>query len=184
MSKTTKIILIILAVILIYIFSGYNSFITKQENYKNAFAQIETQYQRRFDLIPNLEASVKGVMNQEKEIFTSLAEARTRYSGAQTLSEKVGATAQLDGALSRLLVVMENYPTLKSSDVVRDLMTQIEGTENRISVERKRYNDTITDYNKSIKMFPSSIVAMIFNFDAEAYFESEKGSEKAPKINL
>lgn len=142
------------------------------------------QYQRRFDLIPNLVESVRGVMNQEKEIFTALADARTKYGGAVTADGKAAAAGQVESALSRLLVVMENYPTLKSSENVTNLMVQLEGTENRIAVERKGYNDTVMSYNKSIKMIPRSIVAALFGFDARAYFEVAPEVKVAPKVDL
>jgi LemA protein len=172
------------AVLAIWVFSSYNGLVGSNEAVSSQWAQVETQYQRRFDLIPNLVNSVKGVMNQEQEIFTALADARTRYSGATTADDKAAAATQVESALGRLLVIVENYPQLQSSQTVRDLMTQLEGTENRISVERKRYNDEVRAYNLKTKQFPSSIAANIFGFKEHAYFEAAEGSATAPTVNL
>lgn len=165
-----------------YIGFTFNSLISLEETSVAAWQQVETQYQRRYDLIPNLVESVKGVMKQEQAIFTALADARTRYSGAVSTNDKVAAASDVESALSRLLVVVENYPVLKSSDTVQTLMSQIEGTENRISVERSRFNETVRVYNLKTKRFPSSIVAAIFGFDEKAYFEATQGAEKAPAV--
>ena len=182
-----KNLIVIGVVILLFIISTvfiYNGLVSNKELVKNQLAQVETQYQRRFDLIPNLVASVKGVMKQEQSIFTAIADARTKYGSASTPDSKVKAMNDLESSLSRLLVVMENYPQLKSSENVQTLMTQLEGTENRISVERKRYNDVVTNFNLKVKRFPTSVVAGMFGFSSEIYFESESGSEKSPKVEL
>jgi LemA protein len=185
MSKKT--LYIILAVVLFvgfYAWGTYNKLVTGSEAVDNAWAQVETQYQRRFDLIPNLTNSVKGIFNQEKEVFGKLAEARTRYAGAGTVAEKVSAANQVESALGRLLVVLENYPQLRSSEAVQNLMVQLEGTENRISVERKRYNDSVRDYNLLVKRFPARFFASLFGFEEKEYFEAAEGSEVAPKVEL
>jgi LemA protein len=148
------------------------------------WSQVETQYQRRFDLIPNLVEATKGTMKQEQKVFGAIAEARTRYSGAQTGGEKVEAANQMESALARLLVIMENYPQLKSNETVQQLMAQLEGTENRIAVERRRYNEVVQDYNTTIKRFPGALFAGMFGFDAKPYFNSEEGADKAPKVDL
>lgn len=184
MKKSLIIIIAIVVVIGLYVGGTYNSLVTQNESINGQWAQVENQYQRRFDLIPNLVESVRGVMNQEKEIFTALAEARTRYSGAVTADGKAAAAGQVESALSRLLVVVENYPALKSSENVTNLMVQLEGTENRISVERKGYNDNVRVYNTSIKVVPRSIVAGIFGFDTRTYFEVADEAKVAPKVNL
>jgi LemA protein len=184
MKKSLIIIIGIIVIIALYVGGTYNSLVVKNESINGQWAQVENQYQRRFDLIPNLISSVKGVMNQETEIFTALADARTRYSGAVTTDAKASAATQVEGALARLLVVVENYPTLKSSENVKDLMTQLEGTENRISVERKVYNDTVLAYNKSIKLFPKSILASMFGFDERTYFEVAPEAQVNPKVDL
>lgn len=184
MKKTLIIIGAIVVVAALYIGGTYNSLVTKNESINGQWAQVENQYQRRFDLIPNLVSSVKGVMAQEQEIFTALADARSRYSGAVTTDAKVAAASQVESALSRLLVVVENYPTLKSSETVQNLMIQLEGTENRISVERKVYNDTVLAYNTGIKIFPRSVIAAMFGFGQHAYFEMVDEAATAPKVDL
>lgn len=186
MKKNKKLLtwIIVIVIILGYVGMTYNSFVVKKENLTNQWAQVETQYQRRFDLIPNLVESVKGIMKQEQEIFNNLAEARTRYAGANSVSEKAESASQVESALGRLLVIMENYPQLNSSQNVQSLMSQIEGTENRISVERKRYNDSVKSFNTLAKRIPSKFVAMLFNFGEENYFESVEGSEIAPEVKF
>ena len=177
-------VLFALALIGMYIFGIYNKFVVANETVENQWAQVETQYQRRYDLIPNLVESVKGMMQQEQEIFQSLAEARTRYGNASSVEERVEATNQVESALGRLLVVMENYPELKSAENVQTLMAQLEGTENRISVERKRFNDGVAQFNMMIKQFPGKFFASIFGFEEKAYFQSAAGAEEAPKVEF
>ena len=177
-------ILIVLGILVLWFVFSYNSFVTLKTRVEEAWADIEVQLKRRYDLIPNLVELVKGVMKQEQAIFTALADARARYSGAVSTNDKVAAASDVESALSRLLVVVENYPVLKSSDTVQTLMSQIEGTENRISVERSRFNETVRVYNLKTKRFPSSIVAAIFGFDEKAYFEATQGAEKAPTVAL
>jgi LemA protein len=184
MKKTLIIIGIIILAIVLYSWSSYNGLVTIRESTTALWQQVEVQYQRRFDLIPNLVASTKGVLVQEQKIFSDIADARSRYSGAQTVNDKIGAATQVESALSRLLVVMENYPVLKSSETVRDLMTQLEGTENRISTERGRFNEGVRAYNTVIKKFPKNMFASLFGFDAFEYFEAQNGSENAPKVEL
>jgi len=177
--------LLVLAIIVgMSLMGSYNSLVTGREAVDTQWAQVESQYQRRFDLIPNLVESVKGVMEQEKEIFTALAEARTRYSGAQTPEQKVEAANQVESALGRLLVITENYPQLKSSEVMQTFMAQLEGTENRISVERQRYNEQVQSYNLQVKRFPGSIIASMFGFSPRTMFEAAAGAENAPKVEF
>ncbi|MEK7610112.1 MAG: LemA family protein [Patescibacteria group bacterium] len=184
MKKTLIIIGIIVVLLVLYSWTSYNGLVTMRESATAQWQQVETQYQRRFDLIPNLVESVKGAMKQEQTIFTALAEARTKYSGAQTVNDKAVAAGQVETALGRLLAVIENYPTLKSIDTVQNLMTQLEGTENRVSVERQRFNDSVKIYEVAIKRFPRSIVASMFGFDDINYFEAQTGAENAPKVSL
>lgn len=184
MKKTLIIVGIIVAVVLLYGWSTYNSLVTAGVGIDGQWAQVEAQYQRRFDLIPNLVESVKGIMKQEQTVFTEIAEARTRYSGATTVDEKARAAGQVESALGRLLVITENYPQLKSSDTVTTLMAQLEGTENRVSTERKRFNDGVASYNLITKRFPSSMIASIFGFGSRTYFEAVKGSEVVPKVQF
>ncbi len=184
MKKTSIVIIAIVVLVLLYGWSTYNRLVTGRENADNQWAQVETQYQRRFDLIPHLVESVKGIMKQEQEVFKAIADARTRYSGASSVDAKAAAATQVEGALGRLLVVMENYPQLKSAENVQTLMAQLEGTENRVSVERKRFNDMVRDFNLATKRFPSSLVASMFGFAERSYFEAAPGTEAAPKVQL
>lgn len=181
-----KTLILVAAIIAIggYIWLTYNKLVTANETINNQWAQVETQYQRRIDLIPNLVESVKGIMKQEQKIFGDLAEARTRYAGAGNANQKAEAATQVEGALSRLLAIMENYPQLKSAENVQTLMAQLEGTENRISVERKRYNDSVKDFNVMIKRIPANWIASSLGFSERNYFEAAKGSENAPKVDL
>lgn len=182
--KKGLIILAIVIVLVVWGFSSYNGLVTANEVVDGQWAQVETQYQRRFDLIPNLVESVKGIMAQEQDIFKALADARTRYSGATSVNEKALAAGQVESALGRLLVISENYPQLKSSETVQTLMAQLEGTENRVSVERTRFNDSVREYNLKTKRIPSVIFAKLFGFDERAYFESVEGSENVPTVDF
>lgn len=185
MWKSPAVIVIGVAVILALWLGGvYNGMVRSNETVDTAWAQVETQYQRRFDLIPNLVSAVQGAMKQEKDIFIAIANARQGYAGARTVNEKVAAATQVESALGRLLVIMENYPQLKSVDTVQTLMAQLEGTENRISVERSRFNETVRDYNIKVKTFPNSAVASMFGFAPRAMFEAQKEAATAPKVSL
>lgn len=183
MKKSTLIILGVIVLIILWGFSAYNGLVTLNENTDAQWAKVETQYQRRFDLIPNLVNAVKLILKQEQKVFEDIAEARTRYSGAVTPDEKAQAASQVEGALARLLVVMENYPQLQSAQNVRDLQTQIEGTENRISVERTRYNDEVKLFNTAIKRFPKNLIAGLTGFHERSYFEAATGTEVAPTVD-
>jgi LemA protein len=184
MKKIIIIVVVVLAISAIYAVGTYNSLVTLNVGADTQWKQVETQYQRRFDLIPNLVESVKGIMKQEQEVFSAIADARTRYSGATSANEKAITAGQVESALGRLLVITENYPQLKSSETVQSLMSQLEGTENRVSVERSRFNKDIEAYNLKVKRFPGSIVASIFGFSDRAYFEAVKGAEKAPEVKF
>ncbi|QQS61826.1 MAG: LemA family protein [Candidatus Moraniibacteriota bacterium] len=184
MNKAFIILGGIILLVGIYVWTTYNKLISANEAIDSQWAQVETQYQRRFDLIPNLVGSVKGVMAQEQKIFGDLADARSRYANASETSQKAEAATQVEGALSRLLVIMENYPELKSSENVQTLMAQLEGTENRISVERKRYNDVVQSFNVTIKRFPANMIAHQLGYSERNYFEAETGTEKAPTVDL
>lgn len=167
-----------------YGISTHNRLIAQHEAVSGRWAQVESQYQRRFDLIPNLVEAVKGSMKQETAVFGAIAEARTRYAGAQSIGEKATTANQLDNAVSRLLVVMEQYPQLKSLEVVTSLMSQLEGTENRIAVERQRFNEEVQRYNVAVKTFPTSIVASIDNLTPIEYTKAESGAQTAPKVSF
>lgn len=182
---TWPVIIGVVFVLIVLLLGGkYNSFVRINENVNTQWAQVESQYQRRMDLIPNLVASVQGVMKQEQAVFGAIAEARTRYAGAKTPDEKAAAAGQVESALGRLLVVMENYPQLKSADTVQSLMAELSGTENRVAVERQRYNEIVRDYNVSVKTFPGTLIASMFGFKPRTMFEAQTGAENAPKVNL
>ena len=184
MKKPWIIIGIIAVILVLSLFGYYNKFVTASENVDGQWAQVEGQYQRRFDLIPNLVESVKGIMAQEEKIFGALAEARTRYAGASSVNEQVAAATKVESALARLLVIMENYPQLKSADTVQTLMAQLEGTENRVAVERGRYNDKVRRYNIMVKRFPGNVLARMFGFSEKNYFEIARGVDITPEVKF
>lgn len=187
MSKTLKTLLIIAAVLIIIllpVISSYNKLVTLDQSVKTAESNIDTALQRRSDLIPNLVETVKGYASQEKEIFTDIANARAKLSGAQNVSETANADAQLSSALSRLLVIVEKYPELKSNENFRDLSVTLESTENRISIARQDYNTVVNTYNTSIRRFPTSIIAGIFNFNEKLYYKVAAGAQEVPKVDF
>lgn len=182
-----KVIWIIIAVAVLVGFwavSSYNSLVRQNEAVTTQWAQVESQYQRRFDLIPNLVESVKGVMTQEQEVFTAIANARQGYAGAQTVDQKVAAANQVESSLGRLLAIVENYPQLRSSETMQTLLAQLEGTENRIAVERSRYNEVVQSYNIKVKSFPGSLFASMFGFGPKTQFESVEGADVAPTVQF
>jgi len=162
----------------------YNGLVTKTTNIDGQWAQVETQYQRRFDLIPNLVNTVKGLFGQEQKVFGEIAEARTRYSGATSVDGKVAAAGELEGALARLLVIVESYPEIKSDAAVIGLMDELAGTENRVAVERRRFNDLVKDYNTTIKRFPGNMLAPMFGFSERAFFEAVEEASTAPEVEF
>lgn len=174
-------IIVVLALIFV---PSYNKFVTSEENVDQAYSQIETQLQRRVDLIPNLVNTVKGFAKQEKEVIAQVTEARSKLAGANGPEEQAAADSELSGALNRLLVVVENYPDLKSNQQFTQLMDELAGTENRIGVARKDYNGEVASYNKSVKRFPGKLVASIFGFDEKEYFKAEAGAETAPDVDF
>lgn len=187
MKKGTIILIAVIVVIgifIISIFSSYNTLVALDEGVNTQWANVESKLQRRFDLIPNLVESVKGAMAQEQEVFTAIADARAKLAGATSTSESVEASNQLESALSRLLVVVENYPELKSNQNVTGLMDELAGTENRISTERDRYNEIVREYNSTIRSFPKNILAGMFGFDQRPYFEATEGADVAPEVNF
>ena len=178
-------IVVVIALIVVGTLWGtYNSLVTKSQAVDAQWAQVETQYQRRYDLIPNLVNSVKGGMAQETAVFGAISAAREKYGQATTSSDKAAAASGVESALGRLLVIMENYPQLKSIDTVRGLMDELAGTENRISVERRRFNDVVRDYNTSIKTFPTNLLAGMFGFAEKQYFASVSGADLVPKVEF
>jgi len=184
MKKTTLIVVAVIVIILGYVGITYNKLVTARTAADAQWAQVETQYQRRFDLIPNLVNAVKGIMKQETAVFGAIADARTRYAGATTPDAKALAAGEVESSFARLLVVMENYPTLQSAANVQTLQAQIEGTENRVSVERTRYNESVGSYNLTVSRFPSSLVAGITGFSPRSYFKAAAGTEVAPNVQF
>jgi len=184
------IVLVVIVMILAFVLGGAyfgrrNQMVVKNEAVKAAWAQVDVVLQRRSDLIPNLVETVKGYALQEQKVFGDIAAARAALGGAKTPADKIAANGALDSALSRLLVVVENYPQLKSNENFQRLQDELAGTENRIAVERRRYNDVVQDYNTYIALFPNSLVASIAGFARnDAYFKTDEGARNAPKVNF
>jgi LemA protein len=164
--------------------ASYNGMVNKQTAVDQSFADLDAQLQRRNDLIPNLVAAVRGALNQEQTVFGELARARASYAGASSPAEKIDASNQVDSALSRLLVIVENYPQLRSNANIQDLQTQLEGTENRIAQARRDYNGVVTAYNASIRRFPRSMVAGVFGFHAKPFFKATTSATTPPTVDL
>ena len=203
MSKNAKkgcliaigVVVILIIITISSIIGTYNNMVKLDEGVKEKWSQVENVYQRRYDLIPNLVNTVKGIAAHEKETFTAVTEARAKAGGTFNISDQVlndpamfqkfqQAQSSLGGALQRLMVVMEKYPDLKANQNFLALQDQLEGTENRIAVERKRFNEAARYYNTYIKMFPKVILANMFGFDEKQYFKSTEGAEEAPKVEF
>jgi LemA protein len=183
------VVIIVIGLIALVAFGQYvgvrNTLVTKNEAVKAAWSQVDIVLQRRADLIPNLVETVKGYAQQEQTVYGDIAKARSQLLSAGTPSDKIAANQKLDGALGRLLVIVENYPQLKSNENFMRLQDELAGTENRIAVERKRYNDTLQDYNTYIQKFPDNIYAGWAGFKPnEAYFAASEGSREVPKVNF
>src|SRR6266542_2366398 len=182
--------LLVVILIIALIFGGMyvgsrNEMVRKNETVKNAWSQVDVVLQRRADLIPNLVEIVKGIAAQEQQVFGDIAAARSRLLSANSPQDKIAANNQLDGAIGRLLAVVENYPQLKSNENFLRLQDELAGTENRIAVERKRYNDTLRDYNTYVQQFPASLFAASMGYKPNnAYFEASEGSRAVPKVNF
>jgi LemA protein len=187
-------ILVVIAIMVIWGISAYNNLVTLNESVNQSWSQVENQYQRRADLIPNLVNTVKGYANFERGVLTDVTEARAKVSQMNVTPEVLNdpqafqrfqeAQGQLSGALSRLLVTVENYPELKANENFLQLQAQLEGTENRISVERRKFNETVQTYNTTIKRFPNTIFASVFGFHEKQYFQSTPGAETPPKVEF
>jgi LemA protein len=163
---------------------SYNQFVSQEESIKTQWAQVENQLQRRNDLIPNLVESTKGFAQQERDVFGQIADSRAKLAGAQTPEQKIAAANEQSTALARLLVVVENYPQLKSSETFARLMDELAGTENRLAVERMRYNERVQAYNTSRRQFPSNVTAGIFGFKEYPLFQVPESAKVAPKVDF
>ncbi len=187
-GKKVIIVLAVIAFLAISLYSlvagNYNRFVKMDVGIKAAWSQVENQLQRRYDLIPNLVETVKGYAKQEKDVLVEVTNARSRVGGAGTVPDKIAANNELSSALSRLMVVVERYPDLKSNQNFLKLQDELAGTENRIAVERMRYNDAVKIYNQAIRTFPANIIAGIFGFKEAAFFEAPKEAKAAPKVKF
>ena len=177
-------VIIILIIIAIPMISSYNNLVTLEQNVNVAESNIDTQLQRRSDLIPNLVNTVKGYATQEKDIFTEIADARSKLAGANNITEQANADNELSNALSRLLLVVENYPDLKSNENFKDLSVQLEGTENRIAIARQDYNTAATTYNTKVKSFPTKIISSLFGFEEKPLYKATEGAEQVPNVDF
>ena len=192
-NKTLWIIIAVVLVLFFWVRGVYNTLVTQDESVKTAWSQVENQYQRRLDLIPNLVNTVKGYASHERETLEGVINARANATkttidpsnlNEETMKQFQAAQGELSNALSRLMVVVERYPDLKANQNFLELQAQLEGTENRISVERKRFNETAQSYNTNIRSFPTNILAGMFGFQPKAYFAAESGAEKAPTVEF
>lgn len=187
MKRSTITLLVVGALLVVLIFSGvgsYNGLVSSETAVDNKAAQIDTQLQRREDVIPNLVNTVKGYAAHEKEVFKSIADARAKLAGAGTTEEKSEANGELEGALSRLLVVVENYPNLKADAQFTRLMDELAGSENRIAVARTDYNNVVTSHNTKIRKFPAALFASLFGFEKKDFFKATEGAETVPDVQF
>ena len=193
MKKAIIIVVAVVAIVVIWCITGYNSLVGMDENVSNQWANVETQYQRRSDLIPNLVNTVKGYATHEQETLEGVVEARSKATQIKVdpqnltpekLAEYQQAQGQLATALGKLLAITENYPDLKANQNFQELQAQLEGTENRITVARKNFNDAARKFNTSIRRFPKNILAGLFGFDKRTYFEAQEGAETAPSVEF
>ncbi|SMC80530.1 LemA family protein [Sporomusa malonica] len=184
MNKTVWIVLAVVAVIVVSVFSGYNNLVGMSENVNGKWSQIENQLQRRADLIPNLVNTVKGYAGHEQQAIQAVADARAKLGGAQGPVAKAQANSELSSALSRLLVISENYPNLKADKNFRALMDELAGTENRLAVARKDYNESVQGYNTSIRSLPTSIIAGPMGFGPKEYFKADEGAKQVPQVKF
>ena len=192
-SKSSLLLIAAVVVIALWGVSTYNSLVSADESVTNAWSQVENVYQRRMDLIPNLVKTVQGAADFERNTLSDVIEARSKASSVQVdannlTEENLAAFQQaqdcLSAALNRLMVVVERYPELKANQNFIELQSQLEGTENRITVERQKYNDVVKTYNAGVRKFPRNIVASLFNFDTKAYFKAAEGADKAPEVDF
>lgn len=178
------IVVALIAIVAAILVPSYNGFVQLEEDVNQSYAQIENQLQRRLDLIPNLVETVKGFADQEQSVIDSVTEARSNLAGAEGVSEQAEADAELSGALSRLLVVVENYPEIRSSENFQQLSDELAGTENRIAVARQDYNATVAEFNRKARSFPGNMIAGVFGFDEKEYFEADPDASEAPEVDF
>ncbi len=171
-------------VFFLYAWSGFNGLVTQRESVSTAWAQVQTQEQRRFDLVPNLMRTVQGSANFEQSTLVQVTQARTSWQNASGRAQQIAAAQNFESSLSRLLVTVESYPDIKSTQAFQDFMTQLEGTENRISVARQDYNTVVKDYNIAVKRFPNNVLASFFGFAPESFFESDDAAAQAPRVDF
>jgi len=187
-KKTLIVVLVVVLILVVALYSffvgNYNKFVKMDVGIKAAWAQVENQLQRRYDLIPNLVETVKGYAKQEKDVLVEVTNARSRVGGAGTIPDKIAANNQLSGALSRLMLVVEKYPDLKSNQNFLKLQDELAGTENRIAVERMRYNDTVKVYNEAIRTFPANLLAGMYGFAEAAFFKVDEVAKAVPKVQF
>lgn len=187
MKKSSIVIICIMALIVIIgaiLISGYNGMVSKQEVIESSLSNLDVMLQRRADLIPNLVSTVKGYTNHEAEIIDKVTTARTKLVNASSVEEKSNANNELTSSLNALMLVVENYPDLKSSDNFKQLSDELAGTENRIAVARRDYNNAVQSFNTSIKRFPNNILAGMFGFEQGKYFEADESSAEVPSVNF
>jgi LemA protein len=193
MKKSTIIVIALVAIVAIWAVSGYNSLVKMDESVSTAWSNVENQYQRRADLIPNLVNTVKGYAAHEKETLEAVMSARSKATQMtvdadnltpEKLQEYQKAQGEIGAALGRLLAITEAYPDLKANENFKELQAQLEGTENRISVERRNFNEVARSYNTAVRTFPKTIIASMFGFDKRPYFEAEEGANKAPEVQF
>lgn len=184
--KTLIVIGVIAGLMGMWLLGTFNGLVQKDVAVDTAWAQVETQYQRRFDLVPQLVGATRGIFEQEREVFGAIAEARTQYAGSRegTREEQMEAYGQYESVVGRLMLIYENYPELKSNEQVTRLMDELAGTENRVNVARIRYNEEVEQLNLAIRRFPTNIVAGMFGYEQERYFEDAEGADIAPEVNL
>jgi LemA protein len=186
-GATIAIVIVVAAALLVYgTFAGtYNRLVQANQQVNQAQAEVETQLQRRFDLIPNLVESTKAVLAQERAVFEAIANARTRYAGTQPgTPDRVDAANQYESAIARLLVIVENYPVLRSNETVQALMRELASTENQVAYARRGYNQAVQAYDTAVQIFPTNLLASTFGFRPRPYFQAQPGAEQAPRVNL
>ncbi len=186
-SSSLRLWSVIIAIVVIlggWLWVGYNGLVSARADVDGKWAEVQTQYQRRFDLVPNLVNTVKGAAQFEQSTFTAVTQARSQWQNATDRGAQIDAAQGFDAALSHLIVTVEAYPQLQATQAFRDLMTQLEGTENRIGVARKDYNDAVQTYNVRVTRFPGNVLAGMFGFEPEKFFQSAQGAENAPVVNF